>query len=165
MKSMPVPTRELMTTARRLLPEPDGAKQSRDVTELQPDVAHAMSPAITVGVHRLEPKLCPETVSVVSIATAGQLKGVKWETTGAAHDRGERLERLRSQLEKLRACTRHQPKHNRHTIEAECSERRPDLQTHDHNTPACPAGVRYHSACDRRRRRPGRAAACDRRGK
>ena len=89
MKSIPVPTRELMTI-RRLWPEPDGAEQRRDVTELQPDVAQAISPATTVGVDWLEPKLCPVTVNVVGpplanpIATAGQLNGLRWEATGAA---------------------------------------------------------------------------------
>ena len=82
---MPVPTAALIATAKRLLPEPDGAEQSKDVSELQTDVEQAMSPAITVGVDRLKPKLCPKTVSVVPITTAGQLNGVKWETTGAAH--------------------------------------------------------------------------------
>ncbi len=85
MKSMPVPMRALITTARRWLPDPDGAEQSKDVSELQTDVKQAMSPAITDGVDKLKPKLCPKTVSVVPIATAGQLNGVKWETTGAAH--------------------------------------------------------------------------------
>ena len=90
MKSIPVPTRELMTI-RRLWPEPDGAEQRRDVTELQPDVAQAISPATRVGVDWLEPKLCPVTVNVVGpplaspIATAGQLNGLRWEATGAAH--------------------------------------------------------------------------------
>jgi hypothetical protein len=77
--------RALVTTARRRLPEPDGAEQSKDVSELQTDVKQARSPAITDGVDRLKPKLCPKTVSVVPIASAGQLKGVKWETAGAAH--------------------------------------------------------------------------------